>query len=1372
MLSLHTPKLYSHSEQDSVYDESSEWHHHRTLSSRPTLSISAHPTPSSSSSVPIYPDVYSQFIKRYRSDPGGLEDSRNDPDTHYFHRGLGQLADAGAESDDEELLAGLDGLDISQILESESIQAPASEEEKDRLSWQMYFASVLRGDVLRSEKTRIADALESSADDPNNHVSFWLEIRAKIHGYTIQEEKRYLEERRARCVDRVIQEILHFRIEDGMDMTQALERVLDVLRRLDGALSLYPTLRSFYVDRPVAAENEFQARCDTLNTWSTVLNSIRYGVHTLQRWTGSQTLDVTQKNTSGEVFISTGPRPEFTGGADVTSDGTSFVERIMKEESMQRMFEKRTLVIAYAFVAAARDCQVNLAGLLEAMNLPTFEKELLPLISFPTNLAQACLHMRLTYVQKMQDPGLLIIDQTIDDLKLNIGLACALKRQYEAFLVPDPDGRWNLPVWMSDDYDSTILNSVLAFFRLVHRKLKGGAKGGYLKETEVLDAQMPTLNDVSLTVAGGSRLVAEQLCSITSKLMFRVVNYFDAQIRVPEEPGDSNNSKGMTDKQKAAWYGKILDSVKSRYRKLQRFARDLTQRFSNSAEYSLEGVQFDQFVECLVTTNHVLVYTSTYEEEGVYIIASGSLMDRPNDVKRILTEVFQVNPHDRELHPPGYYPGYGDSQYVLILSPRSHFYWPLQTGRVMVLDVPKLNLEMKDDRVRLVADGPEQQLEVAKQIFSDIFVALDEHGVPLELNGGALTCIRSQQAHLPSVDRELRKITRSTVRLAESIVDSVHHVRQTMAIASTECQDLMEDWYQFAAEHGKHAQQRFFTANASSSSPDREGSNRSSMVRFNRMLNKLAISWVSFICDDCPPNERKTFKWAVNALEFAFQRTKRDILHLPDEQFQMLRHKVGICVALLMGHFDILGARSSLEATREKERQKLQGELGLGMDASVFEDDDAEGEDAASALPDPRGKKFWERVTRALDEVDGKRAAIAQEYRAVGRVLDTEQSEADRTLVFLVSSTSSIAIRWQQGRLIGAGSFGSVYQAVNLDSGTLMAVKEINLFHELSTLPNLCAQIMDELRVMEVLHHPNIVEYYGIEVHRDKVFIFEEYCQGGTLAALLEHGRIEDEGITQVYTMQMLEGLAYLHSQGIVHRDIKPENILLDHLGVLKFADFGAAKILAKNQRSTRVKSRRGRESTRSSDPSAGGPLGMNSLNGTPMYMSPEIIKNDKQGKLGAMDIWSMGCVILEFATGRKPWSHLDNEWAIMFHIGVATQHPPLPEPGQLSGMGIDFIRQCLSIDANKRPTAVELMEHPWMINFRAVLASYEEEEETEVEHLPPQEKFENASVAYQAALIQEKEVEEIAKPSPSVSTVMTPEEEEDNLTTSPPLDI
>ena len=115
-------------------------------------------------------------------------------------------------------------------------------------------------------------------------------------------------------------------------------------------------------------------------------------------------------------------------------------------------------------------------------------------------------------------------------------------------------------------------------------------------------------------------------------------------------------------------------------------------------------------------------------------------------------------------------------------------------------------------------------------------------------------------------------------------------------------------------------------------------------------------------------------------------------------------------------------------------------------------------------------------------------------------------------------------------------------------------------------------------------------------------------------------------------------------------------DILLDHLGVIKFVDFGAAKILAKNQRSIQ-RSRRAPDAMSpqiSGLPSFGG-LGMhNSLTGTPMYMSPEIIKNDKRGRHGAMDIWSLGCVVLEFSTGKKPWSNLDNEWHVMlfFIIG------------------------------------------------------------------------------------------------------------------------
>jgi len=104
-------------------------------------------------------------------------------------------------------------------------------------------------------------------------------------------------------------------------------------------------------------------------------------------------------------------------------------------------------------------------------------------------------------------------------------------------------------------------------------------------------------------------------------------------------------------------------------------------------------------------------------------------------------------------------------------------------------------------------------------------------------------------------------------------------------------------------------------------------------------------------------------------------------------------------------------------------------------------------------------------------------------------------------------------------------------------------------------------------------------------------------------------------------------------------------DILLDHMGVIKFVDFGAAKILAKNQRTVQ-RSRRPDASNFGMGNMNGLAAAMsNGLTGTPMYMSPEIIKNDKRGRHGAMDIWSLGCVVLEFATGKKPWSNLDNEW-------------------------------------------------------------------------------------------------------------------------------
>lgn len=473
--------------------------------------IATPPTPRSN-----YTNIYNQFVRRYRIGHNTDDDPRNDPETHYYQRGYGQLLEGGESDDEDARIVSAMGEASDRMsamgLETESVE-PRSQRDRERLEWQTMLASVLAGDVLKAENTRIAVALNSSSEEENNpRAGIWLGIRARFHARTIEEERKKLDERRLRTVDSVIKEIMNFRVQDlpadspGNRETYALQQVNGVLRRLEIAHSLYPSLRAFYLDYPAATDVQFQSRCDTLNTWSTVLTSLRQLLGTLRKWTGSEHLDVDQPTSHP-------PTPGAANGESAAngSGGSTFVERLLKEEGIQRQFEKGSMTTIHALVGTTRDAHVNLAPMFREMNLPSFEQELVPLVSFLTNLAQAVLRVRLAYAQKLKNPDVLIIDQMTDDLKVKIGFACTLKRQYEAFLVPDPGGNWKLPPCIKPDYDATILEALTFFFKLIHWKLKSGAKGIHFKETDVIEAQWATFSDVSLTIPGGASLVAEQL---------------------------------------------------------------------------------------------------------------------------------------------------------------------------------------------------------------------------------------------------------------------------------------------------------------------------------------------------------------------------------------------------------------------------------------------------------------------------------------------------------------------------------------------------------------------------------------------------------------------------------------------------------------------------------------------------------------------------------------------------------------------------------------------------------------------------------------------------------------------------------------------
>lgn len=269
---------------------------------------------------------------------------------------------------------------------------------------------------------------------------------------------------------------------------------------------------------------------------------------------------------------------------------------------------------------------------------------------------------------------------------------------------------------------------------------------------------------------------------------------------------------------------------------------------------------------------------------------------------------------------------------------------------------------------------------------------------------------------------------------------------------------------------------------------------------------------------------------------------------------------------------------------------------------------------------------------------------------------------------FVVSHGS----RWKKGRLLGRGTFGHVYLGFNSESGEMCAMKEVTLFMDDAKSKESAQQLGQEVALLSCLRHPNIVQYYGSETVDDKLYIYLEYVSGGSVHKLLqEYGQLGEIAIRS-YTHQILSGLAYLHAKNTVHRDIKGANILVDPNGRVKLADFGMAKHIS-------------------------GPSCPLSFKGSPYWMAPEVINNNSNGCNLAVDIWSLGCTVLEMATTKPPWSQYEGV-AALFKVGNSKELPAIPD--HLSDDGKDFILQCLQRTPCCRPSAAQLLDHPFVKNI------------------------------------------------------------------------
>lgn len=159
------------------------------------------------------------------------------------------------------------------------------------------------------------------------------------------------------------------------------------------------------------------------------------------------------------------------------------------------------------------------------------------------------------------------------------------------------------------------------------------------------------------------------------------------------------------------------------------------------------------------------------------------------------------------------------------------------------------------------------------------------------------------------------------------------------------------------------------------------------------------------------------------------------------------------------------------------------------------------------------------------------------------------------------------------------------------------------------------------------------------------------------------------EEIIRLYTNQILQGLNYLHSNNLVHCDVKSENVLVIEEGLVKIGDLGCAKL--------------------------GGGNNSAEFSGTPVFMSPEVARREDQGF--PADVWGVGCVVIEMATGLSPWPEQSNPVSALYKIGFSGERPVFP--GWLSEEGQDFLDKCLRVDPIERWSAEELLQHPFLVS-------------------------------------------------------------------------
>lgn len=247
---------------------------------------------------------------------------------------------------------------------------------------------------------------------------------------------------------------------------------------------------------------------------------------------------------------------------------------------------------------------------------------------------------------------------------------------------------------------------------------------------------------------------------------------------------------------------------------------------------------------------------------------------------------------------------------------------------------------------------------------------------------------------------------------------------------------------------------------------------------------------------------------------------------------------------------------------------------------------------------------------------------------------------------------------------IGHGAFSTVYSGKKNTSPDLVAIKVIDI--QLVEKDGDKERLQREIDVMALLKHENIIQLHDFFSDEFRFFLVLDYCPGGDLYSIISQSKHFRETQIAYVFQQIVSAVGYCHNRGVAHRDLKPQNVLVTTFPYVKISDFGLCGYISDDKR-------------------------MKTFCGSPFFSAPECLKQVQyDGKKS--DIWSLGVILFELATGEHPWNPTNTPVMIK---QITTANYTIPKG--INPALEDLIRSLLKVRPNERPSCEQILQHPWL---------------------------------------------------------------------------